>query len=243
MKYVSLAVLAISATSAHAVSLRFDPIVARFDNPVMAAGPGVSVQSIDTVYGGNVSVAWGSATQQSSYDFDAATTPLTGTQDIGFTLGQFTHNNHVIPAGMSPESVELYVQGTVTAVADDATETLLGDLTFSFLIDHLETSNDPSSCPLEAVPCADHVSITPLTGSPQVFEADGMTYSIGVEGFLIPGTREVSNSFSSAENDSTSRELIARFTAEELPSIPLPASMPLLFSGLFLLGVAYRARR
>jgi len=101
------------------------------------------------------------------------------------------------------------------------------EYSFSFNL----TVNDPG-------PVDDELTIS-LLGSPQVFTADGITYTLTLLGFRLPDN-SFTTTFLLPEDQIANADLIGRITTN-IPTIPLPTGAGLGMAGL--MGLAFARRR
>lgn len=222
-KAIAGAVLALGLTisAASAASLSVTSISGEWTNIVPASG----ITSVSPS-----EIRWGTSTGsgQSGYKFDAAGTPITPTEGVDFSLGEFTHFNNPI-TGTNLTSVDLKV--TIGLDIGGTAETVIS--TFSFL--HDETPNSPTleNCkyPGSVTRCDDLVTATLNLSSTQSFFLGGVEYVFTVSGFEVGGTTLAS--FLTAENATNTAQLKAKYvTKESVEVIPLPAAGWLLLGGI-----------
>ena len=252
MKYtygMTAAALAITAATAfaggaQASSIQFSIIESRFFDPV-----GGNVRFIDTGFTDPAEIRWGqnalALASTSGYEFESVTTPLDAPIDTVFGLGSFTHFNFPINSGTSITGVSFEVRGGLTFIADDSTETAIGERTFAFDILHNETPNVAAQCPGDTPPCDDFVSISTALGT-DTFHVGDASYTLNILGFatsIANAEAGIFNSvFSSPEGGSNLRILAAEFS-QDVPTIPLPAAGWLLLAGIGGLGALRRFRK
>ena len=243
-------------SAASAATLNIGSIDSEFSGVV----GGTSV-STTTAASGNSAVSWGTPHSsgnglQSGYEMDVTGAPASVMDEEEFEIAEFTHNNEVINAGTSITQVSLDITLDLSVDFDDGSGFQdLGEETFSFVIDHNETPNNPSSgiCepngssrdgdPLNANGCADVVDISGVVGSNTVIVGE-YEFTLNIIGFLDPDSGEFSQSFFSMEQNSNTRIILASFTVNRITTeVPLPASGLLLIGGLAGIGVLRRRRR
>jgi hypothetical protein len=222
---VSAAMLA--GTHASAAVITLDVVNAQWVN---AVGGDNVVTSVDG--NGNALISWGAAVSaRSGYVFDPSAPPAVNiTEGVNFSLGDFTHNNFVIPIGSAISSVDLRISFNISVDGD-----AVGEGPFDFLFAHIET---PNLCNTGPTCSNDEITVSnPLTG-PVMFVSGGRQYTLDVLGFEVDG--DIVETFSTRERARNTAPLVANITSREIP-VPAPQVLPLL--GLALLGVGGLIRR
>ncbi|MGK7928393.1 MAG: THxN family PEP-CTERM protein [Spirulina sp.] len=164
---------------------------------------------------GTDTISWPTGdSSQSSYNFAGVNTTVVVSDLIGtnFSLGTFTHNNFPI-SGTSLDTATLNVDFTLDTA----------NTTFSFLFDHTETTNYPSSgyCKEGGVtPCPDLVKF-PHSTSQEIITIDGVNYNLTLKGFSQDGGVNIVDEFLTLESQSNLAELYAQLTEEV--DVPEPA--------------------
>lgn len=232
---LALAVTAAVAPSASAQTVQVSNIASAWGS--VAGGTNVNVNNA----GSPITVRWGSPTSRSGYDFTNSLVPFDLDLTPGFALfniGEFTHQNFVIPPGSGITGVELNVD-----LQFDGNATTFAQF---FNISHNETPNN-------AVPCADGGTVGvgrningcadlvtfDGSGSGSTIELGGITYQLTLEGFssdanVYNGT----NQFWTIEGQKNDAFLFGRLSVKPVPE---PASLALMTFGL--VGMAVVARR
>jgi hypothetical protein len=237
----SAATLAFSATTAGAaVTTTITDITGTWTSTV----PGVSGQ-------GTNQISWGTPfppnTEQSSYVFNAAGTPISFNVNDVFTLGEFVHNNFPI-TGTTLNSATLQVD-IVGSATNGATVPINISTDFSF--SHNETINFPNDNSCDATGggappangCPDVVTATSNPSDSQTFTIDGAEYALDVTGFQVGGT--TFSDFATDEDTNNPAQLRAQFQqiSEPPEPMPVPATLGLLGAGLVGLGVLTARRK
>ncbi|WP_210115058.1 choice-of-anchor K domain-containing protein [Roseovarius aestuariivivens] len=149
-----------------------------------------------------------------------------------FDFGTFTHFNNPIAAGTGLTSVDLTV--TADVVLDGITTILSGaSFLFNFALD--ETANACSPQPS----CADDTVTTSVLNGTSTVNVGGVDYTLSFLGFVQNGV--LNSQFVSPEGTANTGTLRAEFTSAIPGTIPLPAGLPLLLTGLG--GLAWLRRR
>lgn len=191
-------------------------------------------------------ISWGDPDTDagpSYYDFDGPASlpsdPIAPGTD--FVLGTFTHgNNPVWPPSLDWAELTVDVVFKIDGVDQDP-------VSFVFLFDHYETTNNLDPCPfgtqgvgVNVNGCADRVTVMTNEGASETFEVGGMTYVIDITGFLY--NDELLDEFWTTEEQQNEAQLMARFRLVPPSPVPLPAAGWLFVAGLGGL-VALRRRR
>jgi hypothetical protein len=227
----------LGASQLSAATLTINSVTGVWQNSVDAEGNPVSGEGTNAINWG-VSAGQG----QSGYVFEGAAPPaLTATDEVDFTLGEFTHNNFpVFPPSLS--SVDLLVTLNVEG---------FGDITSLYEFTHTETPNRSDPCDfagangqgVNANGCADQVEATLNLASSDTFTIDDVEFVFNVTGFQVGST--LFDSFLTVEGQSNNAQLVGSFVAADslAPApVPLPASGLLLLGGLGLAGFAGRRK-
>lgn len=196
---------------------------------------------------------------QSGYDFTPAGG---GTVAFNFNvpgssapglLGVFNHLNFPIFDPQYLQSVTLNVSAHII-LTDASGNHDLGVLNFVFDFTHDETPNGgipggpfSGTCPygpangtgINSAGCADRVTVTSNAAS-QVFNIDGVLYTLDILGFSQDGGTTISNQFLTVENQNNVAGLYAIVRAVE-NQIPEPGTLALV--GLALLAVGFMRRK
>ncbi|MFD1045349.1 choice-of-anchor K domain-containing protein [Kibdelosporangium lantanae] len=144
---------------------------------------------------GTGDVRWGDVPydRKSGYSFDGGETELK-LDGTDFTIGTFTHHNHVIPLS---EDMTFLLHLTVILNFDDGNlQHPLPELVFG----HDETLNDGLT--------PNDVVELPKVNDYDVLFVENVEYRMSISGFLW-NRRKVTR-FNSKENESTSAEIVAR---------------------------------
>lgn len=182
---------------------------------------------------GSNAISWGTSNtpggQPSSYRFDGRndfTLPQDGTAT---SLGVFSHNNFVLTFASNDLA-------SATLAVD-----LTGDInkTFTFLFNHLETTNNPpgtNNCEAGGVePCPDLVSLSSFLSTESV-NINGQDLLLEILGFQQEGV--TTTSFLTLEDQSNEALLMARLTPTTT-AVPTPALLP----GLLGFGMSILRKR
>jgi len=251
----------LSAGSAFAVTITFDPLDARWENAVpegansnVMYNPSATPTTGPTDFSNDtVTVSWGQTTgTQSSYQYDSRNVPFSESENTPFMLGAFTHNNFVITTGTSITGVDLRLRGTIAANGDTFTDR---EFVFNFM--HNETPNgtpaNGGACPnggtngegANVNGCADIVTFGAAPGNDVLTLADGTQITLQLLGFLLPGqtpgTDTPLSEFDTVENAVNTANLWAQFTVVT-PAVPEPTTLALFGFGLLGLGAVRRRR-
>ena len=209
--------------------------------PVSAAS--LTINGVDGVWStsqpvvngiGTTDLRWGTParSRQSGYNFESSATPFVVEDEQSFVLGTFTHLNFPI-TGVLLEAADLAVEFSIAGVS--------GVIQSTFSFDHFETNNQLSRCAnglpngsgLNVNGCADRVRATLNEAKSEVFDLDGVSYTLDISGFQYNGA--LFESFWTQEDRANSAQLIAIFSVVDgipVPEVPLPASGLMLLGGL-----------
>lgn len=173
--------------------------------------------------------------EQSSYVFEAATTPILDAPSP-FDLGTFTHNNFTISVGggsISSTRLFLSIAGEIDGVAFA--------LNPVFDFDHFETPNGATPCAAGGSnPCPDLVTLLNNRDLSETIQVGSVEYTLTVLGFDT-GAGPLST-FLTQEAASNSAVLRAAFRQVPVSEVPIPAAGWLLVAGLAGLAALRRTR-
>lgn len=209
--------------------------------PVSAAS--LTINEVDGVWStskpvvsgiGTKNLRWGTAVEdrRSGYNFESSATPFVVNDAQSFVLGTFTHLNFPIN-GVLLEAADLAVEFSIAGVA--------GSIQSTFSFDHFETPNQLAICAngrrnrigANVNGCADLVKATLNEAKSEVFELDGVSYTLDISGFQYNGA--LLDNFWTQENRANSAQLIAMFSVvggSPVSEVPIPGSGLILLSGL-----------
>ena len=153
---------------------------------------------------------------QSGYDFDVAPQPITVNlppDPSPFVLGDFDHLNFPVPSGSGITGVQLRIRADLS-IDQGSGPVDLGQHSFFFDFDHLETSNGGTTCPnggpnnagVNINGCADRVTFgaNPASAS---FDIGGTLYTVNLLGFVDGGNNQLTE-FWTVENSSNVATLV-----------------------------------
>jgi hypothetical protein len=209
--------------------------VAGSDNP----HPDVTTTNADSTGVATFDFGIGDGTPPNIFTFDGAgsntgsavpafSNVAAGTQ---FDIGHFTYYNGNTTAGTAVDSVSLSISLNLTSPTGASPDPTSYSYGLSIDITPNTTGN--------AVTDGDIVTI--LNGvTSGTFTADGVTYTLFLEGFSTDGGQTFTQQFLSPEESTAQADIYAIIQQPSL--IPEPVSLSLLGSGMFVMGVLRRRR-
>jgi hypothetical protein len=217
------------AASANATPLQISNIVGDWTNPTF---PGPAAPIVNNQPGqGTDTVTWGVPVNidQSGYDFTPTAGTITPTLGVPFVLGTFVHHNNPV---MDDGSIITGIDYALSLMSNGSPLSLTDTIHF----DHNETDNfGPTPCPA-GVPsddngCDDVVTVSSLNLN-SLITVGSDSYFFNLLGFSTDGGESTQSQFFSAEQNSNRVQLFAVVTPQPVGTVPEPASLVLLGTGL-----------
>lgn len=171
----------------------------------------------------------------SGYIFQRAMVPFEPGIGTPFILGTFTHWNIGIPRTQALTSIDLLFSFTIEGV----------DVNDTWTVSHEETPNSGTCAYPSDTPCADRVSFAIAGGgAPTPFMYDGKQYILTIFGFgEDAGEAELNPEFITQEGEENTTYLWAQIRTVPTETVPEPATMTLLATGLAGMAAARRRRK
>lgn len=219
-----------------------------FISPTSGANAAITIDSVSGVWGpvtggggtlngvGTNEIRWGNSTGfgQSGYRFDGAAPPIFAVDiDVPFTLGEFTHFNNPITGGSISEAqlnttVDLTIDGNV-----------FSGLSFVYNFLHDETPNS-SPCQAGSVSvCDDIVDAQNNSAISDIFNIDGVDYTLEVTGFQVDGMQF--DQFMTQEKKTNVADLRGVITKANV-EVPEPSTY-LMLGGFLMFGLLLKRKQ